>query len=389
MDRGQPTEPTPEQVRRAAMRRTSVVGAIINLALTLLKVGVGLLGNSAALVADGVHSLSDLATDVMVWFAARYGNEPPDRDHPYGHGRIETLFTVALGGVLLLTAIGILVDAGKRLLDPAHLSEPTALVLVIAALSIVSKELLYRWTMSYARRHRSRLLEANAWHHRSDAVSSIVVLVGVAGSMAGFHSLDAFAAAGVALMIAQIGWGLARGAVRELIDTGLEPERLREIRVLIGEVEGVRELLLLRTRRSAGQILLDAHLKVSPQLSVSEGHQIGMYVRDLLLESDYGIIDVTIHIDPEDDESENLSRGLPLRREVLARLREVWRDELPSDGFRQVTLHYLEGRIDIDLVLPRDPRNCPDPQVLAERLRRAGAAVTWLRTVRVLYGAEE
>ncbi len=380
-------ELTPEQrTRRDAMRRTSVAGAIVNLVLTALKVGVGIIGNSAALVADGVHSLSDLATDVMVWFAARYGNEPPDKNHPYGHGRIETAFTVALGGVLLLTALGILVDTGQRLLDPSRLSDPTPLVLVIAALSILSKEMLYRWTLRYARQYHSRLLEANAWHHRSDAVSSVVVLVGVAGSMAGFRSLDAFAAAGVALMIAKIGWSLARGAVRELVDTGLEPERLREIRALIADVEGVSELLLLRTRRSAGQILLDAHVKVSPRLSVSEGHQIGMFVRDLLLESNLGIIDVTIHVDPEDDETESLARGLPLRREVLARLREAWRDELAPDAFKQVTLHYLEGRIEVDLILPRDPQTCPDPQVLSQRLTAAAASLPWLRTVRVLYG---
>lgn len=372
--------------RERAMRRNSVVSGIVNASLAAVKVVVGVIGHSAALVADGVHSLSDLATDLMVWFAAGVSNQPPDKEHPYGHGRIETAFTVALGAILLLTALGILVDAGKRVLDIGSLPEPTPLVLLIAALSIVAKEALYRYTLREAERQKSTLLRANAWHHRSDAISSVVVLVGVAGSLLGFPYLDPFAAAGVALMIAHIGWDLARKAVRELVDTGLEPERLRAIRALINEVEGVRDLLLLRTRSMAGRVALDAHVLVSPRLSVSEGHQIGMYVRDLLLDSDQGIIDVTIHVDPEDDEDESLSRGLPLRREVTAGLRACWGTLLPESAWPVLTLHYCRGRIDVEVLLEWQSGTEGDPRALAGRLQQAANALAWLGEVRVRLG---
>ncbi len=374
------------QAREQAMRNNSIVSAATNLVLTLLKIAIGIAGSSAALVADGIHSLSDLATDVMVWFAAGYSNQPPDRDHPYGHGRIETAFTVGLGAVLILTALGILVEAGQRVLDSSQLPTPTSIVLVVAALSILSKEGLYRYTLRAAVKHQSNLLRANAWHHRSDALSSIVVLVGVAGSMLGFPYLDAFAAAGVALMIAYIGWTLARKATRELIDTGLEPERLRAIRALINDVEGVHDLLLLRTRSMGGRVVLDAHVKVSPQLSVSEGHQIGMYVHDRLLDSRHDIIDVTIHVDLEDDEQEARTRELPLRREVIAQLREYWTGLVPEEAWSNIRLHYFDGKVGVDILLAWDAHADTDPHTLAVRLRKAAELLTWLGEVRIRFG---
>ena len=371
------------EARAQAMRRTSIVGASVNLVLTVGQIVVGVVAHSAALVADGVHTLSDLATDVMVWFAAGVSTQPPDREHPYGHGRIETVFTVALGTVLMLTALGILVSAGQRLLNPSQLQAPGALALLVAAVTILAKEGLYRYTLRAAALFQSNLLRANAWHHRSDAISSVVVFVGVAGGLLGFRFMDTFAAIGVALMIAHIAWDLIRNATRELVDTGLEPERLRAIRALINEVEGVRDLLLLRTRRSAGQILLDAHVRVSPSLSVSEGHQIGMYVRDRLLASQLGIIDVTIHVDLESEEQEERTRGLPLRREVTAHLRECWSQLLPDAAFAQLVLHYFDGRVGVDVRLPWSAGPDIDPPALAVRLKQVAQQLPWLGEVRV------
>lgn len=371
------------EARAQAMRRTSLVGASINLVLTIGQIVVGVMAHSAALVADGVHTASDLATDVMVWFAAGVSTQPPDREHPYGHGRIETVFTVALGTVLMLTALGILVSAGQRLLNPSQLQAPGALALLVAAVTILAKEGLYRYTVRAAVFFQSNLLRANAWHHRSDAISSVVVFVGVAGGLLGFKFMDSFAAVGVALMIAHIAWDLIRKATRELVDTGLEPERLRAIRALINEVEGVRDLLLLRTRRSAGQVLLDAHVLVSPELSVSEGHQIGMYVRDRLLASKLGIIDVTIHVDLESEEQEELTRGLPLRREVTARLRECWGELLPADAWPDLVLHYFEGRIGIDVLMSAKRVAPQELDALAVRLQGAAEDLKWIGPVRV------
>ncbi len=205
-------------------RTVTVVGAAINAVLAVLKVAVGFFGHSHALITDGIHSFSDLASDAVVLYAAKHGSQDADAEHPYGHARIETAFTVALGVLLLLVSLGISLDAGRRLLDPELLLRPEPIALLVAIVSLLSKEALYRYTARAAKRLHSPLLHANAWHHRTDALSSVVVLVGVAGAMFGVNDLDALASVGVALMIAKIGWDLGWDAIRELVDTGLAPE---------------------------------------------------------------------------------------------------------------------------------------------------------------------
>ncbi len=191
------------------------------------------------------------------------------------------------------------------------------MALVAALVSIGAKEWLYWWTLGYARPVRSELLRANAWHHRSDAVSSVVVLVGIAGTMAGLPYLDAIAAVVVAIMIAKIAWDLGWGAINELVDTGLDDDRLAAIRDTIRTVGGVRDIRMLRTRRHGGQASADVHILVDPKVSVSEGHMISVLVEQRLkLEIDE-ITDVTVHIDPEDDEGAAPCAGLPCGQRFL------------------------------------------------------------------------
>ncbi len=349
--------------RQRAMRNTSIVGAIVNLVLTVIKVIFGVIGQSHALIADGIHSLADLSTDLMVWVAAKYSTQPADEDHPYGHARIETMFTVGLGLILILTAGGIAWDAADRLLNPETLMHPTSIVLLVAFVSIVANEGLYQYTMVAARKHRSGLLKANAWHHRSDAISSVVVLLGVAGSLMGIAYLDAFASVVVAFMIAKIGWDQAWMSIRELIDTGLDPKQLKAIKQLINNIEGVNGVHMLRTRRMGGNSIVDVHIQVDEFLSVSEGHRISEHVRHILLESNKDIIDVAIHIDPEDDEKEDPSNRLPMRNQVMQDLRRVWQEELAYVDMEKVVLHYLDGRVHVEVFCSRD-----QPHDLSERL---------------------
>jgi len=338
--------------RLATTRRVTIVGAVINLLLAIAKILFGWIAQSQALVVDGIHSLSDLFSDVLVWFAAHHAAQAPDTDHPYGHGRFETLATLGLGALLMLVAFGIIWDAASRLFAPETLLAPGAMALVVALISILAKEWLYHYTQRNARRIKSEMLRANAWHHRSDAVSSIVVLVGVTGTMAGLSYLDAIAAIGVGLMIAHIGWELGRPAMQELVDAGLEEERLAQIRATIQSVPGVNSIHMLRTRRSAGRASADVHVLVDPWLSVSEGHMISQMVMDQLLEEIEELTDVTVHIDPEDDEVAALSKGLPMRNEAEAMLDQCWR-ELPGIERRErMLLHYLDGRINVDLYFP-------------------------------------
>lgn len=341
-----------QEARYRDARRVTLVGAVVNLVLAAAKIVFGVIGQSQALVADGVHSLSDLVSDAMVWLAARHGSRDADESHPYGHARIETAATVGLGIVLILVAGGILFDAVTRLFEVERLLHPGYLAIVVAALSVISKEALYHYTVAAARRHRSNLLRANAWHHRSDAVSSIIVVVGVAGAMAGLDYLDALAAAAVALMIAKIGWDLGWQSVKELVDTALDAERVAEIHQRILSVDGVEELHMLRTRHMGPDALVDVHILVPPHCSVSEGHQIAEAVRAELIREFDEVRDVMVHIDPEDDEAYPVNADLPLREELLSRLRKQWQDIPEAKAIQKATLHYLKGRVQVDLLLP-------------------------------------
>lgn len=332
--------------------RVTLIGSVIDLLLGVAKIVMGVIAHSQALIADGVHSLSDLATDFVVLYAAKHAREDADEDHPYGHGRIETIATVALGGLLILAAAGIAWDAVSHMLEPESLMKPGFWALVVAAISVVSKEAIYQYTMVVARKYKSKMLEANAWHSRSDAISSVVVLVGIAGSMAGYQYLDAIAAVGVGLMIAKIGWNLIFHSFRELIDTGLEQERVEAIRQSILSVDGVRSLHILRTRSMGADALVDVHIQVDPELSVSEAHYISESVRLKLIKEIEEVADVMVHIDPEDDEHFQFRANLPQRTELEQQLRPCWAHIPAARHIDHMSLHYLEGKIRIELLLP-------------------------------------
>lgn len=339
--------------RYRATRRVTLIGAALDLFLGLAKIIGGFFGHSQALIADGVHSLSDLSTDVLVLIAARHANVDADENHPYGHARIETAATVGLGVLLLLISAGIAINAVSKLVSPEGLMIPAAWALAVAAVSVVSKEWIYRYTMRYARMLKSNLLRANAWHSRSDALSSIVVIIGVGGAQLGFDYLDAIAALVVAAMVAKIGYDLSWASLRELVDTGLEPDELEDIRSIIMSVGGVKDFHELRTRRMGGKALVDVHIILEdPTLSVSEGHHISESVRSRLIRRIDDVEDVMVHIDPEDDQTAAPSEHLDLRRQMLERLRKRWRHLEAASEIRRISLHYLNGKVHVELELP-------------------------------------
>lgn len=350
--RGRTPPAGPEDNRYRETVRVTLVGSVVDLLLSIIKIAVGYFARSHALIADGVHSLSDLATDAVVLYAAKHGSRGADEEHPYGHRRIETMATVGLGIVLIATALAIGVDAIRRLLHPELLLIPGVWALVIAGVSIVAKESIYHYTMRAARKHRSAMLRANAWHSRSDALSSVIVVVGITGTMFGLSYLDAIAAIGVALMIAKIGWDFGWQSVRELVDTALDPDRVHAIRQTIETVDGVEALHLLRSRRMGSDALVDVHIQVDPTLSVSEGHQISETVRAQLIDDIEEVSDVMVHIDPEDDETAVTTGALPLRDVVERRLDDYFRDITAAQHIEKLTLHYLDGHIRVELLLP-------------------------------------
>lgn len=357
-----------QKERYLAIRNVTLIGVVGNIVLSIVKIIFGVLGHSQALIADGLHSVSDLISDGVVLVAAKYSTQDADIDHPYGHARFETLAVVAVAVLLLLVALGVLIDAGRRLFDPALLLQPSVVTLAIAALSILIKEALYHYTIYIAKRVRSDMLRANAWHHRSDAISSVIVLIGIAGSMAGVVWLDAIAAIGVSLMIAHIAWSLGWNAIKDLVDTGLDEQQLVEIKNIIESVDGVHTLHQLRTRKMGSNALVDVHILVNPRISVSEGHQIGEVVRTDLKAQIEEIADVLVHIDPENDEKYRPNLNLPLRKEVIVRLRECWECLPVLDAIEHITLHYLSGKLTVDVYLPLSiVANMEEAQALSQR----------------------
>jgi cation diffusion facilitator family transporter len=283
------------------VRRVTLWGMAVNVGLAAAKFVFGVVGSSQALVADAVHSLSDLVTDVAVVVGAGFWSAPADAEHPHGHGRIETLITSAIG--ILLGAVGIALGFRALVsLHEAHASMPGWVAFAVACLSIVAKELLYQWTANVGKRVKSSAVVANAWHHRSDALSSVPVAVAVLATHIwptwGF--LDHIGAVIVSVLILYAAWEITWPALRELIDAGAAANERQAMLELARQTDGVRAVHKLRTRFIGPGLQVDLHVMVEPELSVLEGHAIAGVVKERLLNHGPNVIDVLVHVEPFD-----------------------------------------------------------------------------------------
>jgi cation diffusion facilitator family transporter len=333
-------------VRFAAARKSTWMSIYVNLALTVMQVLAGFFGKSQSLMADGLHSLADLLSDVLVLFANRHGNKHADAEHPYGHARIETAASLILGISLAALGVGLLIAAGMRLQHPDQVQAVRPLALWVAIIALAAKEGMFRYMLAVAQRVRSQMLVANAWHARSDAASSLVVIIGIVGNLLGYTFLDLVAAAVVGVMIAYMGIQFALDALSELIDTGLDEKEVQAIRNTLKAVPGVIGLHELRTRKMADTALVDAHIIVEPKISVSEGHYIAEAARTAVLKA-HQVMDVMVHIDSEDDAKTKQNAHLPQRHLLLAHLGNRLGESLPPAT--HIVLHYLGGRIEAEL----------------------------------------
>ena len=337
--------------RFAAAQKSTWVSIGINLILTILQVLGGFFAHSQALMADGLHSLSDLLSDILVLYANRHGNRHADAKHPYGHARIETAATLILGVFLAALGVGLLVTATLRLQHPQALQAVSPLALAVAVIALLAKEGMFRYMLAVAKRVRSQMLIANAWHARSDAASSLVVVAGIIGNLLGYTFLDLVAAAVVGVMIGYMGWQLAFEALAELIDTGLNETEVEAIRQTLLSTPGVRSLHELRTRKMADNALVDAHIMVDPKISVSEGHYIAESARQAVL-SGHHVMDVMVHIDPEDDAKSKPNAHLPNRLSLLQQLSSEL--DAPELWQHPVLFHYLNGQVEVEIHLCAD-----------------------------------
>jgi cation diffusion facilitator family transporter len=350
----------------------------------VLQIVVGYFGKSQALMADGLHSLSDMLSDFLVLFANRHGSRDADESHPYGHARIETAATLILGVMLIALGLALLWGAGVRLQDPSAIQPVHVATLYIGILTLIGKESLFRYMMAVAKRLRSQMLVANAWHSRSDAASSLVVVVGIAGNLMGFRFLDLLAALLVAFLIARMGWKMAFEALSDLIDTALSDDEVQAIRQTLEATPGVHGLHELRTRKMGDQALVDAHVLVDPRISVSEGHHIAERARKRVLEA-HEVLDVMVHIDPEDDAKVKPSAHLPPRAELVSRLRKGLAEAMPEP--QRILFHYLDGKVEAELLLPE--HFCGNPaavEALQQRIHDFLAVEPDFRAVQIHAG---
>ncbi len=294
------TSRSAEAIRRRADqgKRVTWLGVWVNAILVAAKAAGGILGGSQALLADALHSLSDLASDAAVLFALRFSGQPADQSHPYGHGRMETAAAFFVGLILLLAGVFLLYRVAGDLWIPRPY-QLNFLALPFIVLAVLLKEVLYRVTFRVGRRTANLALLANAWHHRSDAFSSIATLAGVALALLGYWRADAVAAAAVAGLVIWAGLRVGREALDVLVDAAPPEEMLERIRGAIKEVDGVRNVHALRTRRVGAHLFVDVHIQVDPELTVAAGHAIAHQGEESLLERVEEVSDVNIHVEPD------------------------------------------------------------------------------------------
>jgi cation diffusion facilitator family transporter len=296
LDDPEDTSHTPAE-RQAASMRSTWVSVGVNVFLSCAQIGIGVMAKSQALIADGIHSLSDLVSDFVVLIASRHSQKDADEDHPYGHQRFETAASLALGIILLGVGIGMLWSAFRKLEDPDSVQQVHIIALWVAVGALVAKEVLFRYMLRVAKRVKSSMLVANAWHARSDAASSLVVSLGIIGNLAGFPILDPIAALIVGFMVSKMGWEFGWDALHDLMDRSVNEAEVEAIRTTLIETPGVRNVHDVRTRKMGDMIVMDAHLEVDEDLTVEAGHDIAVMARDRVLKR-HRVLNLMTHIDP-------------------------------------------------------------------------------------------
>ena len=283
--------------RATAASRSTWVSVGVNVVLTAVQISVGVFAKSQGLIADGIHSLSDLVADFVVLFASHHSKKDADDDHPYGHQRFETAASLVLGLLLLAVGVGMMWSAFRKLEAPETVQQVHAVALWVAAIALISKELLFRYMLTVAKRVKSCMLVANAWHARSDAASSLVVGIGIMGNLAGYPILDPIAALIVGFMVAKMGWEFGWSAMHDLMDRAVDDQEVAAIRQTLEQTPGVSGVHDVRTRKMGDMIVVDAHIEVDANLTVEAGHDIAVLARQRVMQR-HRVLNMMTHVDP-------------------------------------------------------------------------------------------
>ena len=348
--------------------RAIVIGMIANLLLSLFKFVGGILGNSVALVADAIHSLSDLVTDIIVLFTHRIGKMPQDEDHPYGHGRAETIGATVIGMLIIVTGIGVTYETWEAM-GEGFGQAPGLLAASAALFSILVNEGLFHYTRRVGEETNSPSLVANAWHHRSDAISSIAALIGIVGAWQGFAFMDPLAGAVVGCLIVKVGIDITRQGVLDLMDTALSDEHTKKIHAILSEIPEVLHFHDLRTRVIGGEFLIDVHILVDPEMTVTEGHRVAETARRNLIKAIRNIQDVLVHVDGEHDaEVEGI---YPVTRKELLEIARPLIAELAGNISQpQIRVHHIKGKNMVDVFIKiGSNQNMEDSRALVANIK--------------------
>jgi cation diffusion facilitator family transporter len=283
--------------RAAAATRSTWVSVVVNVLLSTTQIVVGVFAKSQGLIADGIHSLSDLVADFVVLVASHHAKKDADVDHPYGHQRFETAASLALGGLLLAVGIGMVWSALKKLEAPETIATAHAAALWVALAAIAAKELLFRYMLGVAKAVKSSMLVANAWHARSDAASSLVVSIGLIGNLAGYPLLDPIAALIVGFMVGKMGWSFGWNSMHDLMDRAVDDAEVQAIRQTLIDTPGVAGVHDVRTRKMGDMVVVDAHIEVDANITVEAGHNIAVAARQAVLQR-HRVLNLMTHVDP-------------------------------------------------------------------------------------------
>lgn len=297
-----------DQLRYDEVKKTSTISIIINVSLTIVKAIVGVLSGSTALIADAFHSASDLFATIVLLQGLKIAHKPADEDHPYGHHRAETITAKFLAIILIVTGLGIGLASYKILRQPV-VRVPEIMAAYIAILSIVSKEWLYRYTIKIGNKINSSAVIADAWHHRSDAFSSIAALIGIVGARFGYPIMDPLVGILVAILILKTGVSIYKQAIIDLMDTAPPKQILNEIRKIALQAQGIKEVQDVKMRQYGSKFMVDMKVCVDPSITVKEGHDAAAGAKKNIMESGHDIQDVLIHVNPcKQPNSENCQK---------------------------------------------------------------------------------
>jgi len=329
--------------------KATIISTVSDVTLAGMKFAAGTLGGSSALIADAVHSVTDLATDFVSFVSLKISHQEADEDHPYGHGRAETIGTAVIGMVVAVVGLGLTWEQVVAL-ESGKDSSPTWLAAAAAFVSMLIKEAMYWYTMAIGKKACSESVMANARHHRSDSLSSLAALIGIIGATLGYHAMDPLAAVIVGLMITHMGGEIVLDAARNLMDSGLSRDELAELRRIIEVVPNVLHHHDIKTRRAGRDVFIDLHIQAPPRISASEAHNIAETVRHDLRRLAPHITDAMVHIDTEDDSGgghiypDQRAFANKAVTEILERFPDIRLAE-------EIVLHYFVKNLVVDITL--------------------------------------